>query len=140
MLRSRCQVEPFERVRIVRIGTDIVGIVIVNYRMQHIDIHATYFVDDLHKAIQADPGIVVDRNTKILLDGLTTQIDATQTKRLIQLMHPGTRHMDIEVTRDREHANEFVRWINSDENIGLSDIRSLELLVGITPKQQNIDA
>ena len=59
MLRSGRDVEAFERIGIGFV-VDIVRIVIIDNRMGHIDIDPPNGVDDLDKAIQADPGVVVE--------------------------------------------------------------------------------
>src|SRR3981081_2375492 len=46
---------------------EIIGIVIVEHRMQHVDVNTTHPIDDAHQTVEADPGVVMDRNLEGLL-------------------------------------------------------------------------
>src|SRR5258708_8864522 len=108
--------------------------------MQDIYVDAIHLIDDFDKAIQANPGVIVDRNAKILLNRAPTQIYASQTIRFIQLVQTITRHRNIEVARDRELTDRVGRRIDRHHYISLGKIRPLEFLVGIAAQQENIDA
>src|SRR6266446_1343664 len=145
VLRPRGQVEAFVPVDVSSVVAHIIRILIIGDGMNDIDINTVDRVDDLDEPIESNPGIVVDRNTKILVNGLSTQRDAAKSICLVQLVHPTARHIDPEVTRDGKHSDVLCRRIDGDDNISLSQVGMCpigigELLVGITAQQENIDA
>src|SRR5690242_13340259 len=100
--------------------------------MHDIHIDTAHGIDDLHKPVESNPGVVIDRNAKILVDCEATERNSSQSKRLVQLMHATAGYIDIEITRNREHPNTLSCGVNRYHNIGLSNIVAIKFLVRIT--------
>src|SRR5579859_195730 len=155
MLRTGRNVEAFVGVNVTRIIADIVGVGIIGDGMRDIYIAAAHSIDDFDKPIEADPGIVVDGDTEILLDGLAAEIDGSSKatladaiamlKGFVQLTHANAGDIDIEVTRNGEHSDGFSGGVDGDNDVGLRKVdgrasrRCAEFLVSIAAKQENID-
>src|SRR6266516_4792161 len=101
MLWSWCQVEAFVGIGIEAIA-GIVGIDVISNGMDYIDIDATRRIHDLDKAIQSNPRIIVNGDTKILIDSQTAEangvmvISVTGKISLVQFHCSVIRNIDIE--------------------------------------------
>ncbi len=140
VLRTRRYIEPFESIGVTSVGAGIIGIVIIDDWVHDIHIYAVHGIDHFDKAIQANPGVIVDGNAKILLNSAATESHATQIIGFIQLAQALSRHIDIRIARNRKHPNSLRTGINRHDNIGLGQITTRELLVGIAAQQQNVHA
>src|SRR5205823_4501020 len=65
MLRSSREIDPLGAVAVV---TEIIGIVIVEHRVQYVEVDAAQSVHHANQAIQADPGVVMDGDLEGFLD------------------------------------------------------------------------
>src|SRR5579864_3409917 len=66
MLRTGSEVDTL---RPVAVAAEVVRIVVVEDRVEHVDIDAPQAVDHGNQAVQANPGVVMDWNLEGLLDG-----------------------------------------------------------------------
>src|SRR5947209_20021014 len=106
MLWARSYVQTFQRIDIASIRvTNIIWIVIIGNWMDDININATDCIYDFHKAIESNPGIVIDGDAEILVDCETAERNSSQSIRLVQLMQTATGYIDIEIAWYREHTN-----------------------------------
>src|SRR5438067_2967156 len=113
MLRPWRKVETFIGIGIQAIAS-IVGIDVIGNGMSHVNIDAPSCIHDFDKAVETDPGVVVNGNTEILKDGQAAEtnsivlISVTDKIGFVQFHCPIIGHIDIEVTRDREHTTYLV--------------------------------
>src|SRR5256885_1441209 len=106
MLRARGDVEALIAVEIVGVGifASIVWIGVIYDGMGHININASQRVDDMSEAAQTYPGVAINGDAIVTLNGLTSGthtilkfvcVTGTKKKRLIDLMHTtNLRHID----------------------------------------------
>src|SRR5690242_2350819 len=99
--------------------TNIIWIVIIGNGMDDIDINATNCIYHLHKPVESNPGIIVDGNTKILVDGEATECNTSQSIGLVQLMQTTAGYIDPEITGNREHAHTIGCGVDRYHNIRL---------------------
>src|SRR5579884_3311756 len=100
MLRPWRDIQPHIGILILASGT-IVRVVIIGNRVKGIDIDAIDGIHHFNEPVQPYPSIVVDWNTKILIDCSTTQANAATSICLVQLHHAVTSGgIEPGVTRD----------------------------------------
>src|SRR2546421_12829579 len=122
MLRPGCDVEAVVGKGVIGMGNCVIGVAVVDDGMGDVDIKATEGVDDFGEAIQADPGVAINGDAVIFLDGQAGHAHAvikvvavrgSEEEGLVNFVHaPYIRHIHPRVTGDREQGNLVVDRVN----------------------------
>src|SRR6266487_2524785 len=132
-------------INIVRIG-------IVCDGMNRIDVNPTCRIDDFNEAIQSNPRIIVDGNSKVFFYRCDTKascirercradmlVSPTERKGCIKLTCTIIRDNDAQISWDREHTDVMCLWVDRNYNICLCEWSCI-LAVVVAAKEQDVDA
>ena len=143
-LRAR-HVPPARRDEEARIGIRVLGVAVVRIEIVEDgvgDIHrdAAEVVHHPAETAQPDPGVVIDVDIEVLLNRGTGQWHRAKTRRGVDLPHACAGDRDPEIPRNGEHRHPVVHRIDADDDHGLCERVSLELLIVVAAQQEDVDA
>ena len=118
-------------------STCVIGVAVVDDGMGDVDIKATEGVNDFGEAIQANPGVAINGDAVIFLDGQAghahtvikvVAVRGSEEEGLVNFVHaPYIRHIHPGVTGDREQGDLVVDSVNVYDHHDLGEQSGAQL-------------